>query len=308
MLNIPALVLMLLLTSCTSAKWSWYEKRNYNTICRIYDRTVYPTNLQFITNGSASVPKGLFNDNATGRISPMGNFSMNHFLLNHGTKSLPVLAGFEDSTEYFFGLSPIPRPPVYNAFSDARVVSFSSGCPSVASSLVYYINSAFKPNSMDIARYLTTLQQVAFWEFDNQGQVIKYDAWNPSLRLYTTAATGVLGNVNQLSPERQAASIKSLCTTTQSLCSGNNTQYASMEDCVNTLSSKPFGDPDNFWADSVRCRQIHVLLARIRPVIHCPHLGPTGGGKCVDVDYNKAYFDDEDLFGEPIGSNFMCPL
>ncbi|KAL8958981.1 MAG: hypothetical protein Q9183_005725, partial [Haloplaca sp. 2 TL-2023] len=281
---------LLLLASTTSAKWSWYEKRNYNTICKIYDRTVYPTNLLFLANGSASVPEGLFNQNCTGRISPFGNFT-----------------GFEESTEYFFGLSPIPQPPVYNAFSQARVVSFTSGCPSVASSLVYFTNSVVNPNSTDSGKFLTTLQQVAFWKFDEKGQVIKYDAWVPSLRLYTTAASGMFPNVNQAPPERQAASIQALCDTTQNLCTGNNTQYTGIEDCVKTMSRKPFGDPDNFWSDSVRCRQIHVLLSRIRPAIHCPHLGPTGGGKCVDVDYNQAYFDDQELFGEPIGSNFICP-
>ena len=137
----------------------------------------------------------------------------------------------------------------------------------MASSLVYFTNSVLNPNSTDNGKYLTTLQQVAFWEFDEHGAVIKYDAWIPSLRLYTTAASGMIGNVRQESPEQQAASIQSLCTTTQNLCTGNNTQYAGIEDCVRTLSSKPFGDPDNFWSDSVRCRQIHVLLSRIRPAV-----------------------------------------
>lgn len=67
------------------------------------------------------------------------------------------------------------------------------------------------------------------------------------------------------SREAQATAIKQLCTTAQSLCMGNNTQYATNDDCVKTLAAKPFGDGDNIWADSVNCRQIHILLARIRP-------------------------------------------
>lgn len=39
--------------------------------------------------------------------------------------------------------------------------------------------------------------------------------------------------------------------------------------------------------------------------IHCSHVGPTGGGKCIDVDYNDVYFDDEALFGSD--STFQCP-
>jgi hypothetical protein len=39
---------------------------------------------------------------------------------------------------------------------------------------------------------------------------------------------------------------------------------------------------------------------------HCPHVGPTGGGKCVDVLYNDVYFDDQALFGSPPGDTFIC--
>lgn len=41
--------------------------------------------------------------------------------------------------------------------------------------------------------------------------------------------------------------------------------------------------------------------------IHCPHVGPTGGGKCIDVQYPTDYFSDESLYGEPAGQTFMCP-
>lgn len=52
-----------------------YKERNLNTIKAIYDRNVYPTNLDFIQNGASSVPPGLFSANASGRISPVGNFT-----------------------------------------------------------------------------------------------------------------------------------------------------------------------------------------------------------------------------------------
>lgn len=44
----------------------------------------------------------------------------------------------------------------------------------------------------------------------------------------------------------------------------------------------------------------------MNPVEHCPHVGPTGGGKCVDESYNQGYFDDELLFGRPKGKVFVC--
>ena len=74
---------VLLLSLGCSAKLTGYKKRNYDTINKIYARTVYPNNLPFIANGSASVPPGLFNPNATGRITPVGNFSKIILLLDH---------------------------------------------------------------------------------------------------------------------------------------------------------------------------------------------------------------------------------
>ena len=192
-----------------------------------------------------------------------GWFRMNALTLtNH-------MVGFDDSTEYFFALAPIPQPPNYAVFSKAQVVEFTSGCPSVAASVVYFTNSVFNPNSTDNGKYLTTLKQIAFWEFDRHGAVTKYDAWIPNIRLYTSITSrGITGGtVAPPSPAQEAAAITSLCSTTQKLCYGDNTQYSSVSNCIDTLNSKPFGDEDNIWSDSVVCRQIHALLARIRPAV-----------------------------------------
>ena len=43
------------------------------------------------------------------------------------------------------------------------------------------------------------------------------------------------------------------------------------------------------------------------PQVHCSHVGPSGGGKCTNVNYNDVYFDDQQLFGRPAGDIFMCP-
>lgn len=135
----------------------------------------------------------------------------------------------------------------------------------MASSVVYFRTTVFNPNATNNGQYLTTLKQVAFWEFDKQGAVIKYDAWIPSVRLYSAIVSGRGNTVAPPPPEAQATAIKQVCATAQSLCTGNNTQYASNGDCIKTLTAKPFGDGDNIWADSVTCRQIHLLLTRIRP-------------------------------------------
>ena len=163
---------------------------------------------------------------------------------------------------------------------------------------------------------------MAFWRFDNAGAVLNYDAWLPNLNDYTRLLYGIAP-----SPPANAAQIQTLCERAQQLCTGSNTQYSSAACCVKELSRKPFGEWDELWGDNVLCRTLHVLLARLRPdvsvhcpehtplrdpliplrQVHCSHVGPSGGGKCIDVDYNSVYLDDQALFGAPVGETFTCP-
>lgn len=129
----------------------------------------------------------------------------------------------------------------------------------------------------------------------------------------------------------RAASIQQLCGLIEDKCVGNNTQYQNAEDCVEFLSQRPYGEYSEAWGDNVVCRSIHSILTQIRPEvcniltsmagrcgedrltdgiailqIHCKHVGPTGGGKCVDASYNDKYLDDEALFLSPPGTTFVC--
>jgi hypothetical protein len=124
-----------------------YQQRNYNTIKSIYNMTIFPNNQAFLQNGINAVPAGLFNENASGRITPIGNFS-----------------GFEDSVEYFFGLTPPVQTPLFDTWTSAEIVSFTSGCPEVASSVVYGATTGVNPN--DTATYgklISTIKQVSIF-------------------------------------------------------------------------------------------------------------------------------------------------
>ncbi|KAJ8072316.1 hypothetical protein PM082_015875 [Marasmius tenuissimus] len=270
-----------------------YATRNLNTIKSIYNLTVYPHNVPIIQKGGSAVPPGLFNANATGRITPLGNFT-----------------GFEDSIEYFFGLAPVPSSPADAAIYEADIVEFSSGCPEVASSVVYLHTAQVNletgervPGAKDVP-----LKQIAFWKFDSSGSVLKYDAWIPNLPLYINAS----GGIDYTNPTVQSAVPMTLCPAIQQNCQGANKQYADEGDCKAQLGSKPFGSMDEVWGDNLACRIIHVLLTRIRPEVHCPHVGPRGGNgpdnfKCVDIDYVQGYInDDEKLWGSTI-ETFSCP-
>lgn len=122
-----------------------YAQRNLDTIRKIYNLTVYPNNVPIVNRGAEAVPPGLFNQDATGRVSPVGNFS-----------------GFADSIEYFFALAPTPQLSNGIGFYAADVVEFTSGCPEVAASLVYlrtaHINKT--TGEIDNSKPKSTLSQV----------------------------------------------------------------------------------------------------------------------------------------------------
>ncbi|KAJ7478225.1 hypothetical protein FB451DRAFT_1241651 [Mycena latifolia] len=272
------------LLSAASKTHSPWQKRNKGTIQKIYDLTIFPANANIITNGASAVPAGLFNANATGRITPVGEFF-----------------GFQDSIEYFFGLAPLPTgAPPNGAITNATLVEFTSGCADVAASTVYLTVSTINADG-SAGAYITTLKQIAFWRFDKAGAVLQYDAWIPSLDLFIDGL-----NPGYHSPAGMAGVIEGICAQQAQTCVGNNTVYASAATCVQTLTEKPFGRLDEAWGDNVVCRQIHVLLTKFRPEVHCPHVGPTGGGKCIDVAYNDVYFNDQFLFGAPLGRPFHC--
>lgn len=69
----PPLATLILLGSAKN--YTPQVSRNLATIKAIYNLTVFPNNVPFITQGFSVIPAGLFNANATGRVSPLGNFS-----------------------------------------------------------------------------------------------------------------------------------------------------------------------------------------------------------------------------------------
>jgi len=264
------------------------DKRNFNTISQIYNLTVYPHQLPIFGGGAAAVPPGLFSQEVVGRVDPVGDF-----------------IGFEDSIEYFFALAPLPQGNAASAaITSYQITEFSSACREVASSVVYLFCSVVNPGSPDNGKPLATLKQVAFWKFDQDGAVLKYDAWIPNLNDWVTAATGAAISNAQF----DAQSIQQVCAVTQQRCTGPNTQWTCVEECVSVLSQKPYGNYDEAWGDNIVCRSIHLVLTLVRPDVHCPHVGPTGGGKCVDVPYPTDYFSDQSLYGDPIGKTFMCNI
>lgn len=200
---------------------------------------------------AAGVPAGLFDANVTGRVDPVGQFT-----------------DFEDSIEYFFALAPVPQANALSmAITSFQITEFSSGCAEVAASVVYLYTSIVNPGSPDDGKAMAPLKQVAFWNFDEDGAVLKYDAWIPNLNQWVLATNNV-ASITDL--EFQGQSIASICTVAQERCTGANAQYSSVDECISVLSGRPYGDYDEVWGDNVVCRSIHLVLTGVRPDVSSP--------------------------------------
>ena len=229
-----------------------YSLRNFNTIQSVYNLTVYPKNLPLFYNDTG-IGLPFFNENVTGRVTPLGNFS-----------------GYEDNIEYFWGLAPVPVAPSTAAISQAAVTHFTSGCPEVAASTVEL--TVTNVNGTEVGEYITKLKEIAFWRFDDDGRVIAYDAWIPNLSDFVAkvmdpwiqiypGGTLVPNATEKLQVEEQ------ICGQQDIFCTGGNAVYSSVPECVATLAQKPFGTYDETWGDNVVCRRIHVLLTALRPAV-----------------------------------------
>ena len=137
----------------TPAASTDFHRRNLATIESIYAQNVYPTSLAFTRN--QTVPHGLFDEKATGRITPLGNFT-----------------GFAESTEYFFALSPVPEAPLYQAFTKAQVVAYQSSCAEVATSIVWLTLGVYNPGATDHLKDIAVLKQVCQLVPSGMGDVL----------------------------------------------------------------------------------------------------------------------------------------
>ncbi|KAK0663280.1 hypothetical protein DIS24_g1463 [Lasiodiplodia hormozganensis] len=79
----------------------------------------------------------------------------------------------------------------------------------------------------------------------------------------------------------------------------NNRQYSSEEECVRFLTREVrFGASHEMGLDTLLCRMVHSPMVALRPEVHCPHVGPTGGDMCTDaLDYGERI--DQGFWKEP---------
>lgn len=186
--------------------------------------------------------------------------------------------GQELNTEYLFGLfanlknhssaTLLGVPVSYN------IIHFTANQDISTAATIVFFKNAF----MDV--FPVEIDSLITW--NTEGQIWQYDAtyrWFANL-LDTTL--DLIPGDDPISYLTDALAT-SICTTTQRYCTGNNVQYGSFDECHATLTEgKRFGKAYELGADTLMCRMVHENMVPLRPDMHCAHVGPDGGGMCVD--------------------------
>lgn len=224
-------------------------------VTQVYTNLVYPL-APAILAGEVSVAD-IFGPNARGRIDPLGTFDT-----------------YATLVEYFYVL----------AFtSTGRVISVDFvDLFGVGNEVFVRVNILFE-NFDGTGAY--NLTQSGRYVFDENNLILSTDLIIHNL--------GKASNPPLLGQPSEIAAVCTVLTVNPATCPpamDPTGYYANYTDCVNFLTNEvPFGTFDQSFSNSVACRLIHTLLTVYDPVVHCPHAGKTGGGKCIDVPYNVYY-------------------
>lgn len=236
-----------------------YQKL-YNATNRTLSSIAPPLCSQILFNQNNAQNRYISSGGLTGRITPVGTFITE------------VLA-----LEYLYGiLCPIPGlPPRQNTLQSFDLIQ-------IAYDKKYLITQS------EFVFHLTGNKRLTFFAamaFDKDYKLCGYEGVIRNLGLTLDAKT----------IEAQKATINTVCAVAQQFCNGSLQQYTSVADCIQFLTNKvPFGSFDQGDQGNVACRVIHTNFVPLIPSVHCPHVGPTGGGMCtdktIDFYYNQTNF------------------
>lgn len=235
------------------------------TIRRVYEPLqVAPEQAtRLVITGTA--PNGTFAAAPVGRISPLG-----------------VFTDLAQTLEYFYGILSFARLQLL----DFEVTQFVASPP-------YAFAKVNLPLLSLNTNASATASHIGMWRFDEAGRITGYDLFYSGL----TPAFAAIG-IDYSSPTVvREALIPVLCANIDQLCTGNNRVYDSAEACVRFLTPLPVRRIEE--GNVAACRAYHAPLARFRPDVHCAHVGPTGGGKCVDRPFESVYEVDTNVLGLP---------
>ncbi|GAB0496358.1 hypothetical protein MMPV_007670 [Pyropia vietnamensis] len=214
---------------------------------------------------SGTAPNGTFAAAPVGRIYPLGVFS-----------------DLVQTLEYFYGIISFTRLQLL----DIEVAEFVASPP-------YAFAKINLPTLSLITNATAKASHIGMWRFDDKGLITGYDLNFAGL----TPANAALGTDYASPTVVREAIIPRLCANIEKFCNGDYRVYESAEACVRFLTPLPVTRMEE--GNIAACRAYHAPLARFRPDVHCAHVGPSGGGKCVDKPFETMYKDDTAMLGLP---------
>jgi len=202
--------------------------------------------------------------------------------------------GRELNTEYIFGLF----SSVGNS-NTTRLLGVPGNATITELAITPPIISFSSLRNFDWGVITIPIQIDVWFLFDNDsGLIAQYDitfrrlewAWDyikPFLQPQLAEELGSLVNncsdVDGLIHLRAAIDI---CQQHELYCTGSLQQYNSTQACIDFIYRQtPFGKVYEWGGDTAMCRYIHKALISYRPTVHCPHIGPSGGGMCIKRNY-----------------------
>ncbi|KAL8716204.1 MAG: hypothetical protein Q9220_000109 [cf. Caloplaca sp. 1 TL-2023] len=268
------------LSSASTAQPNFTFTELLNLNKKFLDSFVYPAN----TAVAKSINSTLLSEDVQGRVDITRTFD-----------------GRELNTEYLFGLF-------------ANLAAATDGGVSLLGVPLSYEVLHFAA-SQNIASALTRFQfnftalnlvlplQIETWNtYNAQGQITQYDAtfkywqWTVDYLIQAAAKQFRTPTPDATVKLLSGAIAKSICGTSQKYCNGTNVQYQSAEQCLGFLTQKVrFGQAYELGKNTLLCRMVHQNMVPFRPDVHCPHIGPTGGGYC----------DDEESYLETVNGNYF---
>jgi len=208
-----------------------------------------------ILTSNLTIPGNVLAPNVQMRINPLGFFPI-----------FPVVAG------YFYALG--QPPPNTNVVGKNRVSKIFFTSPEVA-----YGNRVCGHVDIFSSMFFTETNTKNFTHY----YCFAFDANNQiSYGEISFRHLGTLSDFPDCVPGLNVQIANSLCPAIQFNCVGANQQYSSVAQCVSYVGSLPTATWDKANQANIPCVSLHLLLTFMFPDIHCPHVGPTGGGFCTN--------------------------
>ncbi|KAJ5768914.1 hypothetical protein N7520_003473 [Penicillium odoratum] len=267
-----------------SPKSTFTYNQLWNLEKNFWDAFLYPAN-QLQIQGNEST---IFASDVSSRPHESSFFNLH--------KSDPILEqvqGRVDITRTFDG-DELNREYIFGLFANASAISLV-GIP-----VSYNITQFAANDNIVSATTVVTFNATTFgvvipvtidtWiKFNKDGKIVQYDAvfrWFDYLVDYLLDATATKYNTTYDGAVSIVTKVLAadICKTHDTYCTGDNQQYpVNGTSCYDFLTEKiRFGKSYELGRNTLLCREVHDHMVQYRPDVHCMHIGPTGGGYCVD--------------------------